>query len=183
MSRLMGIDKSEKHILLKPVSFFLEEPMMRADIMTTKPLPNPIALIVLNKLVMMLYLACGKDLDKATRKENKRQLLLYSGRFADTWRYIPFSGNEQLRKELFGSAIPLPLTIMLQNQYLSSLVPYLSDEGPEQREVREWILLGTHKCCFVSCILLTAFCNPQWNNLESASLLTRATTSSRLSLT
>jgi hypothetical protein len=138
----MGIDKKESYITLNPTNsyMFTAKASMRNDFTTTKPLPSPLALIVLNKLVTLILRIGTKSM---TNKERKRQLLLYSARFADAWKDVPFAGNEQLRKDQFGAILPLPLTVLLQYGYINCASAYISDAGSEQDEVREWRMQGT----------------------------------------
>jgi hypothetical protein len=140
----MGIDKKESYVNLRPFNerMFFTKASMRNDLMTTKPLPNPIALIVLNKLVTLIYLSATTAAKSMTNKERKRQLLLYSARFADAWKEVPFAGNEELRREHFGRVLPLPLTVLLQYGYIHQMSAYINNAGPEQEEVREWCMQG-----------------------------------------
>lgn len=169
----MGIDKKESYVHLRPFNerMFSTQATMRNDLMTTKPLPSPIALVVLNKLVTLIYMSATTAAKSMTNKERTRQLLLYSARFADAWKEVPFAGNEELRREHFGRVLPLPLTILLQYGYIHQMSAYISNAGPEQDEVREWCMQGmqysagpksralTHVCvcaCGGSCAVVRA---------------------------
>lgn len=140
----MGADWSERHIRLvsHPLVYSSYEDISHCnDKSTSKPLPSPFTLLVLNKLIKLLYIECLGQKGSA-KAEWKRKKLIYSARFLEIWKDVPFLGNRSLRQKIFGAVTPLPFSILLQGKYLHDLRPFLGNLGPENDQVREWIHQG-----------------------------------------